>query len=151
MTDARVNDPARGDWARCAPLVATHPVFPGKASVSLAWSRIRSMDISTSPKAVSTTLEQNQTICRSRATSQNRLVNALCLTEGAFAVNLLSDIHLLYRTDKRLTWRACLSVLAFDWPSEFTSTPLCHLNRARSYHLTVGLAKLNSRETVRRW
>jgi hypothetical protein len=59
MTDARVDDPARGDWARCAPLVATQPVFPGKASVSLAWSRIPSMDISTSPKAVSTTLEQN--------------------------------------------------------------------------------------------
>ena len=29
MTDARVDDPARGDWARCAPLVATQPVFPG--------------------------------------------------------------------------------------------------------------------------
>jgi hypothetical protein len=28
MTDARVHDPARGDWARCAPLVATQPVSP---------------------------------------------------------------------------------------------------------------------------
>jgi hypothetical protein len=29
MTDARVDNPARGDWARCAPLVVTQPVFPG--------------------------------------------------------------------------------------------------------------------------
>jgi hypothetical protein len=33
MTDARVDDPARGDWARCAPLVATQPVFPGQGGM----------------------------------------------------------------------------------------------------------------------
>jgi hypothetical protein len=35
MTDARVNDPARGDWARCTPLVATPPVFPGPGRYGL--------------------------------------------------------------------------------------------------------------------
>jgi hypothetical protein len=35
MTDARVDDPARGDWARCAPLVATQPAFPGPGGYGL--------------------------------------------------------------------------------------------------------------------
>jgi hypothetical protein len=35
MTDARVDDPARGNWARCAPLVATPPVFPGPGGYGL--------------------------------------------------------------------------------------------------------------------
>jgi hypothetical protein len=35
VTDAHVDDPARGDGATCAPLVATRPVFPGPGGYGL--------------------------------------------------------------------------------------------------------------------
>jgi hypothetical protein len=48
MTDASVDDPARGEGARCAPLVAAQPVFPGPGGHGLT-ARLRKKNRSKPP------------------------------------------------------------------------------------------------------
>ena len=61
-------------------------------------------------------------------------------------------LYLLYRTDKRLIGRDYLPFLALDWAKRIRVDAFVRLEPAPGpSHLAVGLAKLNPRETVRRW